>query len=276
SLTSGIRSGPTQESARRFREVTWVPLHRVVPTTFPLGAPSPLELARGFVPFSGPTKDFHAILELREGLHGSFCNFLVNGGTSLQFCTLRRLFCNFQPFMSISALFPTNWGISTIFCSSRAFLQFPANWRLLCNFLEQQGFFYNFFIFPGFFCNFCTFRGFFCNFSIPEVFSALPGAFMTFLPNRGLPCNPLDSGDISVIFPLGQFCNSCTFWRSEGGEEEGDRRWGHLRLGVPTGGTPPSGWIVGGGGRSQTPSGWDRPEGEEARGAFGWSGLESP
>ncbi|MQL87419.1 hypothetical protein Taro_019934, partial [Colocasia esculenta] len=26
-----------------------------------------------------------------------------------------------------------------------------------------------------------------------------------------------------------------SFYRSEGGEEEGDRRWGHLRLGVPTG-----------------------------------------
>ncbi|MQL90868.1 hypothetical protein Taro_023466, partial [Colocasia esculenta] len=33
-LASGISPDPTQESARRFSEVTWVPLHRVVPTAF--------------------------------------------------------------------------------------------------------------------------------------------------------------------------------------------------------------------------------------------------
>ncbi|MQL88178.1 hypothetical protein Taro_020731 [Colocasia esculenta] len=34
-LASGVNPSPTQESARRFREVTWVLLHRVVPTVFP-------------------------------------------------------------------------------------------------------------------------------------------------------------------------------------------------------------------------------------------------
>ncbi|MQL88116.1 hypothetical protein Taro_020665, partial [Colocasia esculenta] len=75
-----------------------------------------------------------------------------------------------------------------------------------------------------------------------------------------------------------------SFYRSEGGEEEGDRRWGNLRLGVPTGGTPlrlegglkrrgtPSGWVATGGGCLRL--GGNRrhpPPVEGVKGGSGWS-----
>ncbi|MQL85027.1 hypothetical protein Taro_017544 [Colocasia esculenta] len=77
---------PFQESTCRFREVTWVPLHWVVPTTSPLRALSPLELAKGFVHFFGLIKGFHAIFEL-------------------------------WVFLCILVIFLTNWGIYAIFPS---------------------------------------------------------------------------------------------------------------------------------------------------------------
>ncbi|MQL70391.1 hypothetical protein Taro_002714, partial [Colocasia esculenta] len=186
----------------------------------------------GFVPFSGPTKSFHAILELRD----IFANFPTTGvfpqllttfrGLSAIFWGAKRLPCNFAPFGNFSTISNRSRAFLHFSPQIGVFLQFSALQELFCNFPQIGGFYatsqgsrgsFAIFYLPGDFLQFLHLLEVFCNFPIPEVFlqfSALPGAFMTFPTNRKLLCNSPDSRDISVIFPFtGTFLQ---FWTAEG------------------------------------------------------------